>query len=179
MGDPVEHDSAHRTRLEHLWHDHYDDLFAYACRRADKDVAADAVADAFLVAWRRLDQVPTHPLPWLIGVTRRCLANRARSGRRLDALRVRLRSVRPETAPDPAERGDVSALAAAFRKLSPKDREAIALAAWEELTPRAAAEAMGCTLAAYKVRLHRARTRLQAHLDSAHNDSNAPLEEAT
>ena len=41
--------------------------------------ADDVIADVFLVAWRRLEEVPADPLPWLLGVARRTLANRCRS----------------------------------------------------------------------------------------------------
>jgi RNA polymerase sigma-70 factor (ECF subfamily) len=37
-------------------------------------MAPDVVAETFLVAWRRLDDVPADPLPWLYGVARRVLA---------------------------------------------------------------------------------------------------------
>lgn len=39
--------------------------------------AADAVAETFLVAWRRLPEVPSgeEARPWLYGVARRTLAN--------------------------------------------------------------------------------------------------------
>ena len=45
-------------------------LLAYAVRRvADAADAADVVAETFLVAWRRLDDVPTGEgaRPWLFG----------------------------------------------------------------------------------------------------------------
>ena len=38
---------------------------AYALRRAAPDAAQDVVADTFLVAWRRLEEVPDDALPWL------------------------------------------------------------------------------------------------------------------
>ena len=43
---------------------------AYCARRTSSSQVADAVADVFLVAWRRIDQVPEDgaTLPWLYGV---------------------------------------------------------------------------------------------------------------
>src|SRR4029450_2647016 len=55
---------------------------AYARRRAAPDAAQDVVADTFLVAWRRLEDVPEDALPWLYGVARRVLANQRRSAAR-------------------------------------------------------------------------------------------------
>src|SRR5439155_83532 len=79
-------------------------VFAYARRRATKDEADDVVSETFLVAWRRFDELPAEPLPWLIGTARKVLANRRRSDDRRDALVVRLRSL-PGSSPsaDPGE----------------------------------------------------------------------------
>ena len=60
-----------------------------------------------------------------------------------------------------AERLDIHA---AFRRLSERDREALALVAWEGLDHAAAARALGCSRAAFAVRIHRARRRLAASL---------------
>jgi DNA-directed RNA polymerase specialized sigma24 family protein len=48
-------------------------------------------------------------------------------------------------------------------------REAILLIAWEGLEPTAAARVVGCSAAAFRVRLHRARRRLAAGLGEAAN----------
>jgi DNA-directed RNA polymerase specialized sigma24 family protein len=62
----------------------YPRVLGYAIRRTDDRAAAeDAVSETFLIAWRRLDVVPAEALPWLLGVTRRVLANQRRAaGRR-------------------------------------------------------------------------------------------------
>ena len=56
-------------------------------------------------------------------------------------------------------------LLAALARLGPRDREALLLAAWEGLQGAELAAALGCSAAAAKVRLHRARRRLAAELD--------------
>ncbi|WHP17872.1 RNA polymerase sigma factor [Cellulomonas sp. ES6] len=81
-------------------------LLAYALRRvSDPADAADVVAETFLVAWRRLDDVPAGEAarPWLFGVARRVLANHYRGERRRDALADRLRDQLTEVVPQPAE----------------------------------------------------------------------------
>jgi RNA polymerase sigma-70 factor, ECF subfamily len=65
-------------RFEELFRSNYRAVLAYALRRADPETADEVVADTFLVCWRRLDEVPARALPWLLGVARRCLANRRR-----------------------------------------------------------------------------------------------------
>ena len=66
-------------RFERIFREHYAAVRSYALRRAPSDMAPDVVAETFLVAWRRLDDVPADPLPWLYGVARRVLANARRS----------------------------------------------------------------------------------------------------
>jgi RNA polymerase sigma-70 factor, ECF subfamily len=65
-----------RARFEDLYSAHAGGLLGFARRRLGASEADDLVADVFLVAWRRLGDVPGDPLPWLLGVARRVLANR-------------------------------------------------------------------------------------------------------
>ena len=50
--------------------------------------------------------------------------------------------------------------AAAFAALAETDREVLRLVAWEDLSSEDAAAVLGCSVTAFKVRLHRARRRL-------------------
>jgi RNA polymerase sigma-70 factor (ECF subfamily) len=57
----------------------------------------------------------------------------------------------------------------ALAELDERDREVLMLMAWEGLSGREAAAALGCSDTAYRIRLHRARKRLRqrfAALDS-------------
>ncbi|HEX6652604.1 MAG TPA: sigma factor, partial [Thermoleophilaceae bacterium] len=69
-------------RFERMFRDSYPLVRAYALRRAAPEGAQDVVAETFLVAWRRLEDVPEDPLPWLYGAARRVLANQRRSAAR-------------------------------------------------------------------------------------------------
>jgi RNA polymerase sigma-70 factor (ECF subfamily) len=149
-----------RARFERLYGAHSPDVALYALRRADRETAQDVVSETFTVAWRRLDEIPDEPLPWLYGVARRVLANQRRSATRLAALRRRLE---PAQSP-PTEVSDVT-LANALLRLDETDRELLMLVAWEGLSPSEAAAALGCSDSACRVRLHRARRRLAAALD--------------
>jgi RNA polymerase sigma factor (sigma-70 family) len=62
---------------------------AYVLRRADASNADDVVAEVFVVCWRRFEDVPVDPLPWLLGVARRVLSTQRRSERRRAALHDR------------------------------------------------------------------------------------------
>ncbi len=52
----------------------------------------------------------------------------------------------------------------ALRMLTEREREALLLVAWDGLSPRDAAIAAGCSSAAFRVRLHRARGRVSTQL---------------
>lgn len=138
-------------------------LLGYAVRRVgDPADAADVVAETYLVAWRRLEDVPTGPeaRPWLFGVARRVLANHYRGERRRLALADRLRDSLHQAVPPP-EVHEPTLVERAVERLGDDDRELLHLLAWEELAREEIAVAMGLTRAAVRVRLHRARARLR------------------
>jgi RNA polymerase sigma factor (sigma-70 family) len=171
-------DSAARQRFEDIWNEHYAAIFAFARRRLSADEAAqDVAADTFLVAWRRLDEVPDEPRAWLLKVARNVLSNYGRGRGRRQALQARLIATR-ETPTTDAPREATDGLAAAFNRLKPSDREALALVAWEELKPREAAQALGITAPRFSLRLHRAKQRLRKELAaSGHVESGTPDED--
>jgi RNA polymerase sigma-70 factor, ECF subfamily len=160
-------DEERRRRFEATFRDHYQDVLAYALARADPETAKDATAAAFLVAWRRRGELPEQPLAWLLGVTRKVLADqrRARDRRASLARKLATQPEAAENAPDPAE--EVSAQAAvmaALATLPPADQELLRLVAWEGLTNAEIAMVLGCPRSLIGVRLHRARQRFRAAL---------------
>ena len=87
-------------RFRSLFAAHHGAVLAFARRRSNPAHADDIAAETFLVAWRRLDDVPTRPgeaLPWLYAVARHTLLNAARSDRRREALAVRIGEQQPTT----------------------------------------------------------------------------------
>src|SRR3954454_5211160 len=77
--------------FEELYRATYPRVLAYARTMASPDDADDAVAETFAIAWRRQRDIPRGAeLGWLIGVTRRVLANSRRSRRRAGALHALL-----------------------------------------------------------------------------------------
>lgn len=164
------------ARFDGLYRTYAERVAAYAARRIDHGSVDDVVADVFAIVWRRMDAVPDEPLPWLLGVARRVCANARRSASRAHRLHDRLaqeRSPCPERE-DPGTEGAVDpALAHALAGLSEPDQELLRLIAWEELTPREAAAALGVPGSVLKVRLHRARRRLARAL--AFTEAPVPL----
>jgi RNA polymerase sigma factor (sigma-70 family) len=157
VNDPAE-------RFTALYDRHYRSVLGYALLRAGQDVAEDVVSETFLVAWRRLDELPDPPLPWLLGVTRNLLHKQYDSGRRRQALADRITAATTTedlAGPDVAERVvEREAARAALSALDDKDVEVMVLATWYGLSPRAGARVVGCSAATFTVRLHRARKRL-------------------
>lgn len=151
-----------------------DPMRRYLVRRTDPEMAQDVLADAFLVVWRRLDDVPDDdPVPWCIGVARGCLANARRAARRQQRLVHRL-GQQPREPRGPAL--DDADLYDALDRLSVQDRELVRLWAWEQLAPQEIAVVLGVTPNAARIRLHRARTRLADLLDVRHDDGGAGQE---
>jgi RNA polymerase sigma-70 factor (ECF subfamily) len=149
-------------RFEGLFRESYPLVRAYALRRAAPELAQDVVAETFLVAWRRLEDVPADALPWLYGTARRVLANQRRSAARGAALEERLAGATVAGGvADPGDRlADAELMRLALARLSERGREALMLVAWEGLDGSQAARAAGCSRAAFAVRLHRARAQL-------------------
>jgi RNA polymerase sigma factor (sigma-70 family) len=147
-----------------IYESYYRHISAYARRRVDEADAEDVVAETFLVAWRRLDQVPEgdRTLPWLYGVARRVLSQLHRGGRRRGRLIARLETSRQETSLDMEDLGrvdDQQLVRAALSRLREPDREILRLSEWEDLSPAQLAVVLDCSTNAVTIRLHRARKR--------------------
>lgn len=145
-------------------------MLGYAIRRTrgDRAAAEDAVSETFLIAWRRLDDVPPEPLPWLLGTARKVLANQRRAAARRSPDGP---SIPLEAVADPAPGASIDdrvadrqAFAEAFAALGPADREVLTLVSWDGLAPREAAVVVGTSAAVFSLRLHRARRRLMKEL---------------
>jgi RNA polymerase sigma-70 factor (ECF subfamily) len=140
-------------------------------RRASPTDAEDACAETFLVAWRRIGEIPSPPNTrlWLYGTARRVLANQWRSMARRSNLDRKLAALGMSTVPDPAllivQGAEDRVVVEAVRRLGPKDREIVMLDAWEELPRADIAVAMGMTRAAVDQRIHRAYQRLARILE--------------
>lgn len=153
-----------RERLEDLFRRFEPAVVAYVRRRAPEGVVDDIVAETFLVAWRRLDDVPEPALPWLLGVARRVLSTHRRGEARRRELRGRLAATQSMSLPAWCQDGEGRAVAA-LALLSEKDREALMLIAWDGLTPAQAAVVLGEPAVRFRVRLHRAKRRITAVLE--------------
>ena len=165
-----------RERFSGLFGAHYALVWAFAARRVGRDLADEVAAETFLVAWRRLDAVPSEPLPWLYGVARNVVMRQLRASARQEKARELIARERPR--PLVAEDGEHDALWRAWEHLSDTDREVLSLTAWEELSVRDAARVLDVPPQVFSVRLHRARRRLERHLQHAASSSIPAISEA-
>lgn len=161
--------SAQERRLERLFQEHYATVLAYVRRRAPETLIEDVVAETFLVAWRKIDAIPTNALPWLLSVARRSLSTQLRSARRRSALIEKLELSASQVGALSGEPPDYSVLGA-FGRLPEKDQEALALIVWEGLKPREAAVVVGESPGAFRMRFYRAKRRFRRELDVSRRD---------
>ncbi|MGF7120680.1 RNA polymerase sigma factor [Rhodococcus sp. BE178] len=152
------------VRFTALWGDYVGRVSAYACRHVDHHTAQEVVSETFMVAWRRLPEVPEKALPWLLGVARNIVSNHRRGDRRRDALTekvARMEHVAMSTPGADIAVTDRAEVLEALATLTSTEREALLLTAWDGLSATEAAHVMGCSVPAMHVRLFRARRRLQ------------------
>lgn len=150
-------------RFEELFGTYGPDVVDYCGWRASSaSDAQDAVAEVFLTAWRRLDDVPRGDAArvWLYATARRVIANQRRSTRRRAALAERMARTAPPQGP-PGDSDD-SLVHEALRRLNPIDREVLLLAEWEGLSPAQIASVLRCPKVTARGRLHRARRRFRS-----------------
>ena len=159
-----------RKAFEELYRATRYDLLAYVMRRSrNAEDAADILADTYLIAWQKLEKVPVgdEARPWLFGVARKLLlkgSTRRRVAHPLvERLAEELHRIQSTTS---TEHQMTSVLRAMLGTLSETDREILTLTAWEGLTPKQIGKAMGLPANAVRVRLYRARRRLQRELGS-------------
>jgi RNA polymerase sigma-70 factor (ECF subfamily) len=166
-------ETATAVKFRNLYDEHHRAVLAYFLRRLDSDAAYEATEDVFLVAWRKLDTIPTgdRSLAWLYSVARRVLANHRRGLARRRRLWHRLADEGVAAGQGPeaivVRKEEHEEVLAALARLSDSDQEVVRLAVWEELPHADIADLLGCSVGAVDVRLHRAVRRLEKGLRRA------------
>ena len=153
-----------------MYQAHRDAIWSYCVRRVHRDDVEDAVADVFIVAWKKHDRAPEgeEMLLWLYGVARNVVRNANRSVVRRSRLSSKMKSFGPET----AEASDVQVvrnlederLLAAVATLSDDDQELLRLRTWEELSIKQIASAVGKSPRSVESKLGRIRKKLARQL---------------
>lgn len=158
--------------FEELYRRHVGATIRFAARRADRpgDVV-DLVAAVWLEVVASLDRYEPHrgdALPWILGIAANlCAVERRRRAREHDV--VRRLGGRRSLDEDDYERlvGEIDAAGAApalrhrLGELPPSERAVAELVFLDGLSPAEAAEALGVSSAAVRMRLARARKKLR------------------
>ncbi len=161
-------ESEAERRFQSLYAAYGEDVFLYFKRRNDDP--ADCTAETFLVAWRRLGEIPEgdRALAWLYGVAHFVLLNQRRSARRARRLVERVGGLAQRHQPGPdtitVRRSEEAALLEALARLNEGDQELLRLAAWEELPYDDIGRILGCSRHAVDQRIYRAKKRLAREL---------------
>ncbi|GAA4107998.1 RNA polymerase sigma factor [Knoellia locipacati] len=171
-GPPDAASAAARLRFETVYDATYAAVLRFAQRRVHPSHAEDVAADVFVVAWRRIADVPREPdeaRAWLFGVARRLLLASQRADQRRHALTLRIADDQVTGRLGSGVDADLVLhhvdLARAWRLLSPVHQESLALVVWDDLTSPQAAEVLGISAVAFRLRLSRARRALRRHLE--------------
>ena len=153
---------------------------AYCARRTSAARVGDAVAETFLVAWRRIDQVPDGEaaLPWLYAVAYRVLSHQWRHRARTQRLHDRLRGMADLEPPGPdvlvVKSEEYRTVLKAASRLRPVDQEILRLTLWEGLAHADVANVLGVEPGVVKQRAYRARRNLAAEYMKLTKDEQPP-----
>jgi RNA polymerase sigma-70 factor, ECF subfamily len=163
------------ARFRTVYEATYPDLLRFVQRRVHPTHAEDIVADVFLVAWRRFDDLPIaagDARGWLFGIAQRTLLNGQRGDRRRRALTMRMADATVVAQSGEAWKGSDSELvarrldlAAAWSRLTPVHQEALSLSVWDGLAGPQAAMVLGISPVAFRLRLTRARRALRRYAE--------------
>jgi len=138
----------------------------YLARRVDRTDVDDLAADVFAIAWRKRQTVTAgEELPWLYRIASYQVANhRRRLAARASVLGL---LAVPDSAPSAESLVTADAeLARAWAAIGPRDREVLALVVLDDLSVGDTAVALGVSVNAVSIRLHRAKKALAAQLDA-------------
>jgi RNA polymerase sigma-70 factor (ECF subfamily) len=166
--------------VEQAYRLHLPAILRYLRRRLGDDVAEDAAADVFTRAIRAHANGQAVSLPWLFGVAANVISERRRSERRRLRAIERLAEQASSAETPVEERAALDpALVRALRSLSRRDREALLLVAWGELTYDQVAEALGVPVGTVRSRIFRARSQLASTTSRARAAADPPVRQMT
>lgn len=159
--------STAELRFQEIYERHYPHVRAYCRRRVAAERVDDVVAETFLTAWRRRDDLPDvdEALPWLYRVAYRVVGHQWRSNSRRRRLGERLATVRPPQGSSPEETAmqsdETARVLEAATRLKPDDAEILRLVSWDRLSRHEVAAMLDLSPNTVSKRIQRARENLR------------------
>ncbi|MEJ3750776.1 sigma-70 family RNA polymerase sigma factor [Actinomycetes bacterium KLBMP 9797] len=130
--------------LADLWSGHRSRVVSFLRRVCDAGDAEELAERTFVEAWRRRDEVPDAPLPWLFRIAHRLAHDRGAP------------PYRPE-----AHRGESARVAAACTELTDTERASLMMFVLDGFTDDEVAGVLGLDPDAARRERHRAREKLR------------------
>lgn len=172
-GDLVSASRSEPERFALVFDRHAAELHRYVARRLDPATADDLVSEAFLIAFRKRAQFDTARVdarPWLYGIVTRLMNNHRRAEARKYRALSRGSDTQVQQSHDELVTARVDAeadrrrLGQALKGLAARDRDALLLYAWQQLSYEDIAEALAIPVGTVRSRLNRARRKLREAL---------------
>ena len=153
-----------------FYRQHYGHVAAYVRRRSQSD--PDAITSAvFTIAWQKYDRALRDGLPWLYRTAQLELRNSRRAASRREEREARDARVGAGRVSEVADSVTQQLWARRLlQQLSATDQEILMLLYWEDLDHASAARVLGCSVATFAVKAHRARARFARLVRADHID---------
>lgn len=148
-------------RFTRLYEEHFEPIRAYCLRRLPVADGNDAVAEVFLIVWRKVDVIPVEDArPILFGIARNVVLHARRSLARRARVQAKVAGLAVEHPPGPeietVQRAESRRVRELLDTLPEPDREVLQLRVWEGMTAAQIAEVVGASVAATEKRISRA-----------------------
>jgi RNA polymerase sigma-70 factor, ECF subfamily len=156
------------TDFGRLYREHAADVHRFAVYLSgDPPLADDLVSEAFVRVWTARERVElTTVRGYLFAIVRNLFLQHLRHARRRAPLDERIADDRPDPEARAAGQSSLHAVLAALHDLPEVDRAAVLMRAKGELSYEEIAAALRISVAAAKVKVHRARLRLAEALET-------------
>jgi RNA polymerase sigma factor (sigma-70 family) len=158
-------------RFREIFERHFDAIYAFTARRLGRETADDLGATVFVEAFSarsRFELDRADARPWLYGIATNLIHRHRRTETRRLRAYARTEPTRPDEPIDIEQRIDAAAmgprLASGLDALQTRDRDALLLFAWANLSYDDIAVATDVPVGTVRSRIHRARHQLRAEL---------------
>lgn len=172
-----------------LVNQHADSVRAFVWRRGgglDEAVSGpeDICAEVWSIAWQRRSSAPEltevgASKAWVLQIARHVLANHIRKTVTRRGISSTFRQEELTTASAESMVIDDANIREIFGVLSAGEKEVMALTIWEGLKPAEIAAVIGASANSVSIKLHKARAKISAHLESVENSMERNPDPAT